>query len=276
MCLTPIQAIHDANVVIIGVGSEFGINIEAAVSQNSVYKTYIRWRKDKGFNHKEINEYIINSIYSHELSSGTNELILKHTDTYNKLFRGIKDKEYFVVTTCTDHIIYYSQFDKERITAPCGSVLRLQLSCVCDNGGNGISEGEEVLKNIYEKLESMGENIDPDVLSEMIPKCSECKAPLIFNIHGKNHYNERGYAEEWKRYTDWLQKTLNKNLVLLELGVDFNVPTVIRWPFEKIALINYKAALYRINAKLPQLPEKIGSKGFSINENSFEYINNNF
>ena len=47
--------------------------------------------------------------------------------------------------------------------------------------------------------------------------------------------------------------TLNRKLLLLELGEGFEAPGFIRWPFENITFINNKAKLYRIHAKLSKI-----------------------
>ena len=51
--------------------------------------------------------------------------------------------------------------------------------------------------------------------------------------------------EAWKHYTLWLSCTLNRNTVLLELGENYKDPSLIRWPFEKTAMLNNKAYLFR-------------------------------
>lgn len=78
--------------------------------------------------------------------------------------------------------------------------------------------------------------------------------------------------QQWDAYTDWLTHTLNKKLVILELGVGFGRPEVIRWPFEKTAFYNNKAHLYRINQKFPQISEELNGKATPVKENSVEFI----
>lgn len=126
---------------------------------------------------------------------------------YNRLEALLTGKNYFIITTCTDGIIYRSALEKERITSPTES-------------GN---TGEEAFTR-------------------------------------------------WEAYTGWLQRTLNRRLVLLELGADFFSPAVIRWPFERIAMLNNKAMLYRVNGKFPQLPEGMGGKAAAMGENSIKFI----
>jgi hypothetical protein len=59
---------------------------------------------------------------------------------------------------------------------------------------------------------------------------------------------------------------------VLELGVGFKAPTVIRWPFEKTVSLNHKARMYRIHGKLAQLPETVKGKAAAVSENSTEFF----
>ncbi len=83
---------------------------------------------------------------------------------------------------------------------------------------------------------------------------------------------EEDNEKQWNEYTKWLQQTLNKDLFLLELGVGFDMPTMVRWPFEKIAKLNNKAFLYRVNENFPQLPDDIGDKGESVKMTVGEFL----
>ena len=77
--------------------------------------------------------------------------------------------------------------------------------------------------------------------------------------------------KQWDLYNKWLSGTLNKKLLIVELGEDFSRPHIFRWPFEKIVFINKLSTLYRINEKFYQLPENIGDRayGYKINVNNF-------
>lgn len=56
---------------------------------------------------------------------------------------------------------------------------------------------------------------------------------------------------------NWIQGTLNRELLVLELGENYSNPALMRWPFEKTVYINQKAVLVRVNAKYAQIPEEI-------------------
>ena len=98
--------------------------------------------------------------------------------------------------------------------------------------------------------------------------------PLTGNTIKAETYIEEGYLPQWNNYTAWLAGTLNKRLVILELGVGFAVPTVIRWPFEKTAALNKKAHMYRIHGKFAQLSAEMGETAVSVPVNSVEYFRN--
>lgn len=168
---------------------------------------------------------------------------------YEKLNRLIGDKDFFLVTTVTDGVIFESPLDSARMVAPCGNETWRQCSEACT-------------KDIWEPGEV------PDDI------CPHCGAPLTGNTIQAKTYIEEGYLPQWNAYTGWLSKTLNKRLLILELGVGFQTPTVIRWPFEKTLSVNNKARMYRVHERLAQLSEGMKEKACSISENSVEFIRN--
>jgi len=58
----------------------------------------------------------------------------------------------------------------------------------------------------------------------------------------------------------------------LELGVDLTYPSIIRWPFEKVAFYNQKAHFVRVNKRLYHMSEEIRDKGVSIAENAVQWL----
>lgn len=93
---------------------------------------------------------------------------------------------------------------------------------------------------------------------------------------GKNHYIiDEDMTEEnkdWDHYSKWLMGTLNHRLCLIESDVSLIRPERIRWPFERIAMINNKAVFIRINSTLPFLPAELKDKGISIKENAIDIL----
>lgn len=144
----------------------------------------------------------------------------------------------------------------------------------------GIGSGLDVSKSqdFYDKLSKLIEgkdyfivNLSTDNNIKKSPINLDAVAiPLDDSIPIEENENK------WNAYTNWLQTTLNRDMVLIELGVGFDMPTLLRWPFEKIATLNNKAFLYRVNDKFPQLPDNIGQKGESYKISPIDFINDVF
>jgi len=78
--------------------------------------------------------------------------------------------------------------------------------------------------------------------------------------------------EAWDEYNKWISRTLNRKLVLIELGVGLKYPGVVRWPFEKIAFLNNKAVMYRVHKSLYQTTEELGEKCVGIKADPLEFL----
>lgn len=213
--------INESQMILVGIGNEL-----------SCYHG-IDWNVEKEFSDwKEI--FLTNE------ESSQNEI----QGFYKILSDILNGKNYFIITTNVDDLIYESGLKPERIVAPCGSKNRLQCRC----------EGEDGLiktpKQYY------------DAASACI--CEKCGYAYEPNIYNKNYYNENGYLKQWHLYNKWLQGTLNRKLTILELGCDFSFMSLIRLPFEKIALINQKSFYYRINGHFPQITGELKEKMKSV------------
>ena len=90
--------------------------------------------------------------------------------------------------------------------------------------------------------------------------------------YSKIKYNERAYLHNWDKYQNYLSNTLGKKLLILELGVSLDYPTLIRWPFEKVTFINNKAHIIRVHEKLYHHTPEIQEKTDSVQMNSVNYI----
>lgn len=118
-----------------------------------------------------------------------------------------------------------------------------------------------------------------EILRKKIPegilgKCPRCGAEMVLNVVQAAHYDEKGYLSDWDRYTKWLQGSVNRKLLILELGVGMQYPGMIRIPFERTALLNQKSRMYRVHEKLYQVPDPLGEKGVGIAENAIDWLNN--
>ena len=64
----------------------------------------------------------------------------------------------------------------------------------------------------------------------------------------------------------------NKDLVILELGVGFANPGVIRFPFEKTAFFHQDSLLLRVNQTFPQTTEELKDRARGVHKNSVDWM----
>lgn len=182
----------------------------------------------------------------------------------------LEDKNYFIVSTATDRRISQIQWKQKHFVMPCGSTQRKQCGKGCGHGIEDLSPADRMLlQEVFDKLYT---GVFPIHGVPELGKCPECGSAMVLNNIYAENYNELGYMEQWQLYTKWLQGTLNRRLVVLELGVSMRFPSVIRWPFEKVAFFNNKAAFIRVNEKLYQLSEELREKGYGIPQNAIDWL----
>lgn len=185
----------------------------------------------------------------------------------------LADKNYFIVSVAMNRSIADAPWKEGRLVMPCGTALKQQCAGKCDRDPIPLSEKdkcllEEIMGDLYQG------RFQPEKAEGFGP-CEECRSPMVLNNVwvGKN-YNEKGYLEQWHQYTKWLQGTLNRRVLILELGVGMRFPTVIRFPFEKAAFFNQKAVFCRINEKLYHMTEELKGKGQGISQNAIDCLRN--
>ncbi len=186
----------------------------------------------------------------------------KAVEALCELSKILNRKNYFIITTCTNSILNCSGFSEERIVSPCGTIEKKQCPKNCEESLQPLTEAERI---------SLKQAIDTEQAPEL-GNCSCCGEKLVLNNVYAEKYAEEGYLEAWERYTKWLQGTLNKKLCILELGVNLSFPSIIRWPFEKVAFYNQKATFVRVNEKLYYLSEELKDKGIAVEKNAIDWL----
>lgn len=211
---------------------------------------------------------------------------------YEALYKLIKDKDYFIITMATDALIYETALGDRTETVACADQIEEDaISCLADE--QTLAKLDRLFPKMQRPADTRWQRIVAPCGNETWRQCSHactkdiwepgelpadicphCGAPLTGNTIEAETYIEEGYLPQWNRYTKWLTGTLNKELLILELGAGFKNPGVIRFPFEKTAFFNQKAHLYRVNAKFPQITEELNERATGIQENSITWLLN--
>lgn len=167
------------------------------------------------------------------------------TELYHNILQLIKGKEYFVITTNVDAQFEKSEFAKEKIFATQGDYAYLQAR----NGST-----KTLVYNESWVKQALAATIDCKVPTELIPR-----HPLTGELMSPNLRCDDTFVEDerWHRqkeaYHEFVGKAWEHKLLLLEFGVGFNTPSIIRFPFEQMAVSNSNISLVRFNRDYPQL-----------------------
>lgn len=175
---------------------------------------------------------------------------------YTDLLELVKDKEYFVLTTNVDHQFQLAGFDKQRLFYTQGDYGLWQCSEPCHNA---TYDNEDQVRRMITQQKDM--RIPP----ELIPHCPKCGAPMTMNLRADDTFvQDEGWYAAANRYKAFLQQHGHKHILLLELGVGFNTPGIIKYPFWRIAVQNPKATYACINMGQAVLPKQIEKKSIAI------------
>lgn len=189
-----------------------------------------------------------------------NNVGMEATDTYKKLLKLVKNKEYFVLTTNVDDQFEKAGFDKKRIFATQGSYRYIQCSHACHNK---LYDDSDLVKEMIAKT-----NEDLKIPTKLVPKCPICGEDMDVNLRKDAYFvQDEHWYEQDEKYGEFLDKAKDKKVVLLEFGVGFNTPGIIRFPFEKMTFENENWNLVRFNKDNPSVYLDIEDKTTGIFEN---------
>ena len=176
--------------------------------------------------------------------------------TYMTLYELMKDKDYFVITTNVDHQFQKAGFDKSRLFYTQGDYGLFQCSEPCHDK---TYDNEEIIKDMIEFQQDM------KIPAELIPKCPKCGKPLTMNLRSDDKFVEdEGWHKAAERYDDFLQKHKGHHILFLELGVGYNTPVIIKYPFWRMTAKNPNAIYVCLNFGEAYAPDEITEQSICI------------
>ena len=186
------------------------------------------------------------------------------TPLHRKLLEALNGKELFLLSTNVDGQFEKAGLPAEKIFATQGSYEKIQCQRGCHPGTyNAVS--------LFRQMEAQRQNAR--IPSELVPKCPVCGGPMAMNLRADDAFVEDAdwhRAEE--RFSRFLSACTEGRTVLLELGVGFNTPTIIRFPFEKLARQHENLALIRLSRSKAMVPASLGDRAVGISADLAESI----
>lgn len=200
---------------------------------------------------------------------------------YDNLYEMVKDKDYFVITTNVDHCFQKAGFDKHRLYYTQGDYGLFQCSEPCHKK---TYDNEDIIRKMvmaqgYEFKEDgslylpEGRNLKLTVPSELVPYCPECGKPMSMNLRADNTFVEdEGWNVAAKRYEQFLERHKNLNIVFIELGIGYNTPVIIKYPFWQMTDKWQHAHYICLNYGQAYAPDEIKDKSVCVNKDIDEVI----
>ena len=168
---------------------------------------------------------------------------------YETLLKLVAEKDYFVITTNVDHCFQKAGFDKKRLFYNQGDYGLFQCSTPCC---------QETFENEKTILEMVGRQEDMKVPTELLPVCPHCGKPLTMNLRSDDRFVEdEGWHRAAQRYEQFLRSRGNGKILFLELGVGYNTPGIIKYPFWQMTARNPNATYASINLGQAICPKEI-------------------
>lgn len=187
-------------------------------------------------------------------------LINRYTDApkpvYENLLRLVRDKDYFVITTNVDHCFQKAGFDKKRLFYTQGDYGLFQCGEPCCRE---TWDNEAVIRQM------VAEQKDMKIPSALVPRCPHCGKPLTMNLRADDSFVEdEGWHAATRRYANFLRTREGQKILFLELGVGYNTPVIIKYPFWQMTAKKPRATYACINRGEVFCPAEIADRAVCI------------
>ena len=175
---------------------------------------------------------------------------------YDAILKLVQDKDYFVITTNVDHCFQKAGFDKKRLFYTQGDYGLFQCSEPCCQE---TFDNEAVIQKMVERQKDM------KIPSELLPVCPHCGKPMTMNLRSDDTFVEdEGWHRAAERYENFLRTREGGRILFLELGVGYNTPVIIKYPFWQMTAKNPSATYACINQGQAMCPREIQQQAICI------------
>ena len=271
------QALFDADAVLIGAGSGLSTSAGFVYSGDRFARYFSDFGRKYGFS-----DMYAGGFYPYETREEfwaywsryiwVNRYMDAPKPVYGRLLELVKHKDYFVLTTNVDHCFQKAGFDRDRLFYTQGDYGLFQCSEPCHN------KTYENYETVRAMVLAQGWEIGPDnalirsegvtlkmaVPTELLPVCPVCGKPMTMNLRADERFVEdEGWMLASGRYSDFLQAHQGR-VLYLELGVGYNTPVIIKYPFWRLTAGNPRATYACINYGDAVCPKELGKQAVCI------------
>ena len=179
------------------------------------------------------------------------------TPLHKTLLDALAGKKIFLLSTNADHQFEKAGLSVEQIFQTQGSYKLIQCKRGCHPKTYDAVE-------LFRRMEQARRN--GKIPGALVPKCPVCGGDMEMNLRVDNYFveDEHWHAAE-ERFSRFLSACIDGKTVLLELGVGFNTPTIIRFPFEKLTRQHENISLVRLSRSKAMVPASLAARAVGIN-----------
>jgi NAD-dependent SIR2 family protein deacetylase len=240
------HAVQEADHIIIGAGS--GLTTAAGIDYagDDFRREFAPWIERYGFT-----DLYTSSFYPFETPEEYWAYWAKHiwfsryrtgaTELYKTLLHRFPEE--LIVTTNVDAQFELAGFPTERIFATQGDYRWFQPA---SGSPKTLVDNREWVFRVLPLIH------DCHIPTEMIPTMPD-GSPASLNLRIDDTFVEDfHWHQQARRYTDFVHRASQDNLLLLEFGIGYNTPGIIRLPFEQMAQRFPHTTLIRFNRDNPE------------------------
>ena len=108
-------------------------------------------------------------------------------------------------------------------------------------------------------------SINMQIPSDLIPAMPTTGGPVTNNLRADGSFVEdAGWQAASARYSDFLRRHENMNVLFLELGVGANTPVIIKFPFWQMAIANKNSTYACVNYGEAFCPAELEDRSICI------------
>ena len=264
------EKIENADAVLIGAGAGLSTSAGFTYSGDRFKKYFSDFIEKYHFhNMYEGGFYPFDSLEEHWAYWSRYIYINRYMDApkpvYENLFELVKDRDYFVLTTNVDHCFQKAGFAKERLFYTQGDYGLFQCQTPCKPY---TYDNETQVKRMAEEQKNMR------IPTELIPKCPICGKPMTMNLRADATFvQDEGWDIHAGYYEKFIDTHKKSRILFLELGVGYNTPGIIKYPFWQMTAGNKNAEYICINKGEVTVPNEIRAQSIEIDADIYDVLN---
>ena len=248
------KALEEAEAIVIGAGAGLSTSAGFTYSGERFEKYFSDFEKTYGFHDMYSGGFYPFSTLEEYWAYWSrfiwvNRYVDAPRPVYEELLELVRDKDYFVLTTNVDHCFQKAGFDKERLFYTQGDygLFQCMEPCCQETWDN-----EKVVREMVESQKNMR------IPSEIVPHCPHCGRPMTMNLRADDSFvQDEGWYRAAERYSRFQREHEGMKTLYLELGVGYNTPVIIKYPFWKMTRQNPEAVYACINYGDAAAPREI-------------------